>query len=51
MGRYTTAESFAETVVGQSNALGGSPSTTSWVAADAAKAPARGVPGGTMIVR
>ena len=33
---YTTAESFAETVVGQYNALGGSPSYDSWVATDAA---------------
>ena len=37
MGENTTkAKSFAETVVGRYNALGGSPSTNSWVAADAA---------------
>ena len=36
MGENTKAKSFAETVVGRYNALGGSPSTTSWVTADAA---------------
>ena len=36
MGRFTMAESGCETVVGQYNALGDSPSATSWVATDAA---------------